>query len=122
MRCRRRRPSATTGSRKPRQDGRTRSLGHTDRPRSGRSGSRSATRPAIRTSATPSLHAILGRRTTAVDAVAERYIATYAALDPCAATELGIVGYDEFITDYSPDGVAARADAAGATLRELDGA
>ena len=64
----------------------------------------------------------MGRRTTAVDAVAERYIATYAALDPCAATELGIVGYDEFITDYSPDGVAARADAAGATLRELDGA
>lgn len=78
----------------------------------------------IPTSATPSQRAILGRRTTAVDAVAERYLATYAALDPCAATEMGIVGHDgEYetdITDYSPDGVAARADAARAALRELD--
>ncbi|MFY9920059.1 MAG: DUF885 family protein, partial [Mycobacterium sp.] len=66
----------------------------------------------------------MGRRTTAVDAVAERYLATYAALDPCAATEMGIVGHDgEYetdITDYSPEGVAARADAARAALRELD--
>ncbi len=78
----------------------------------------------IPTSATPSQRAILGRRTTAVDAVAERYLATYAALDPCAATEMGIVGHDgEYetdITDYSPDGVAARADAARAAMRELD--
>jgi uncharacterized protein (DUF885 family) len=68
----------------------------------------------------------LGRPTTAVDAVAERYLATYAALDPCAATEMGIVGhdgeYDTEITDYSPDGVAARAEAAARALRELDGA
>jgi uncharacterized protein (DUF885 family) len=38
---------------------------------------------------------------------------------------MGIVGvdrdYDSDITDYSPDGVAARADAARAALRELDG-
>jgi uncharacterized protein (DUF885 family) len=68
----------------------------------------------------------LGRRTTAVDAVAEDYLVTFAALDPCAATEMGIVGHDHDyetdITDYSPDGVAARADAARAALRELDGA
>jgi uncharacterized protein (DUF885 family) len=63
----------------------------------------------------------LGRATTAVDAVAERYLDTVAALDPCAATELGIVGHDDDITDYSPDGVAARAEAARAALRELDG-
>jgi uncharacterized protein (DUF885 family) len=67
----------------------------------------------------------LGRRATAVDAVAERYLATYASLDPCAATEMGIVGddvnYDTDITDYSPDGVAARADAASIALRELSG-
>jgi uncharacterized protein (DUF885 family) len=67
----------------------------------------------------------LGRRATAVDAVAERYLATYASLDPCAATEMGIVGgdvnYDTDITDYSPDGVAARADAASIALRDLSG-
>ena len=93
---------------------------------SGRSGSPSDTRPATRTSATPSPRATLGRPTTAVDAVAERYLATYAALDPCAATEMGIVGHDgEYeteITDYSPDGVAARAEAAARALRELEGA
>ena len=58
---------------------------------------------------------------TAVDAVAERYLDSSAALDPCAATELGISGHDDQITDYSPDGVAARADAARAALRELAG-
>ena len=34
---------------------------------------------------------------------------------------MGITGHDDDITDYSPDGVAARADAARTTLRELDG-
>ncbi len=60
-----------------------------------------------------------GRTPTAVDAVAERYLDTLAALDPCAATDMGIAGHDEEITDYSPEGVAARADAARRTLREL---
>jgi uncharacterized protein (DUF885 family) len=63
----------------------------------------------------------LGRAHTPADAVAERYLDTLAALDPCAATEAGITGHDDDITDYSPDGVAARADAARATLRELAG-
>jgi uncharacterized protein (DUF885 family) len=63
----------------------------------------------------------LARAATAVDAVAERYLDTYARLDPCAATELGITGHDDDVTDYSPHGVAARAEAARATLRELDG-
>lgn len=62
----------------------------------------------------------LGRAQTEVDAVAERYLETYAQLDPCAATELGITGFDDEVTDYSPDGVAARADAARSALRELD--
>jgi len=56
-----------------------------------------------------------------VDAVAERYLETFAELDPCAATEAGITGHDDDITDYSPDGVAARVDAARSALRELDG-
>ena len=63
----------------------------------------------------------MARRSTAVDAVAERYLDTFAALDPCAATELGIAGHDDEVTDYSPDGVAARAHAADDALRELDG-
>jgi len=62
----------------------------------------------------------LGRPTTAVDAVADRYLETSAALDPCGATESGIAGYDDQITDYSPDGVVARAEAARTALRELD--
>jgi uncharacterized protein (DUF885 family) len=63
----------------------------------------------------------LGRPPTAVDAVAERYLETFASLDPCAATEMGILGHDEDVTDYSPDGVAARVDAARSALRELEG-
>ena len=57
---------------------------------------------------------------TAVDGVAERYLQTVAELDPCAATEMGIAGHDDDLTDYSPDGVHARAEAARTTLRELD--
>jgi uncharacterized protein (DUF885 family) len=68
----------------------------------------------------------LGRAATAVDAIAENYLQTFAALDPCAATELGIVGtgtnYDEELTDYSPAGVEARAEAARDALRALEGA
>ncbi|MBP1821089.1 DUF885 domain-containing protein [Mycobacterium sp. OAE908] len=60
------------------------------------------------------------RPPTAVDAVAERYLETFAALDPCAATEMGILGHDDDVTDYSPDGVAARVDAARSALRELE--
>ena len=62
----------------------------------------------------------MGRTPTAVDAVADRYLETSAALDPCGATESGIAGYDDQITDYSPDGVVARAEAARTALRELD--
>jgi uncharacterized protein (DUF885 family) len=61
----------------------------------------------------------LGRARTAVDEVAERYLDTYASLDPCAATEVGIVGHDDDLTDYSPDGVTARAGAAKEALAEL---
>jgi uncharacterized protein (DUF885 family) len=62
----------------------------------------------------------LGRTLTAVDAVAERYLDTFASLDPCAATEMGIIGHDDDVTDYSPEGVAARVDAARSALRELE--
>ena len=61
----------------------------------------------------------MGRTPTDVDAVAERYLDTWAQLDPCGATEAGIAGFEDQITDYSPAGSAARADAARTTLREL---
>lgn len=60
-----------------------------------------------------------GRTPTAVDAAAERHLARFAALDPCAATEMGLAGYDDQITDYSPDGVRARAELARSTLAEV---
>jgi hypothetical protein len=62
----------------------------------------------------------LVRPQTDVDAVAERYLDAFASLDPCAATEMGIVGHDDDVTDYSPDGVAAKVDAARSALRDLD--
>jgi uncharacterized protein (DUF885 family) len=53
--------------------------------------------------------------------VAERYLTRFAELDPCSATELGVLGGPaDDITDYSPDGVTGRADLARATLAELD--
>ncbi|MCB0948542.1 MAG: DUF885 domain-containing protein [Mycobacterium sp.] len=63
----------------------------------------------------------MARPTTSVDAVADRYLQAFAALDPCAATQAGITGFDDQITDYSPDAVTARAEAARTALRELDG-
>src|SRR5699024_5163327 len=38
---------------------------------------------------------------------------------PIAATDMGIPGYDHQLTDFSPDGHAARADLARRTLREV---
>src|SRR6476620_8114049 len=121
MRCRLPRRLVTTGSRSRRRAGSTPSSGPTGHLRSDRSGSPSATRPATPTSAPPAPPATLVRQPTAVDAVAERYLDMFAALDPCAATEMGIIGRDDDITDYSPDGVAARVEAAHSALRELDG-
>ncbi|HSE55016.1 MAG TPA: DUF885 domain-containing protein [Nocardioidaceae bacterium] len=43
-----------------------------------------------------------------VDAIADGYVADYAALDPVAATYLGVAGHEDALTDLSPDGFAAR--------------
>lgn len=61
------------------------------------------------------------RAATPIDAVADAYVTTLAALNPFEATELGIPGHDHEVTDLSPAGHEARADAARATLRDLDG-
>ncbi len=44
----------------------------------------------------------------AVDAIADRFVEEYAALDPITATYLGISGHEDRLTDLSPDGFGAR--------------
>jgi uncharacterized protein (DUF885 family) len=61
------------------------------------------------------------RPATPIDAIADSYVTTLAALDPMDATALGIPGHDHEVTDLSPAGHEARTDAARATLRALDG-
>jgi uncharacterized protein (DUF885 family) len=43
-----------------------------------------------------------------VDAVADRYVEEYAALDPITATYIGVDGHDAELTDLSPEGFGAR--------------
>ena len=51
--------------------------------------------------------------------LSDRFVAEAAALDPYNATRTGVAGFDDRITDYSPDGCAAQADHCRTTLREL---
>jgi uncharacterized protein (DUF885 family) len=51
--------------------------------------------------------------------ISDRYVDDYARLDPIGATYLGVTEYDHLLTDYSPDGVRARSDAAAAAVREI---
>lgn len=61
------------------------------------------------------------RAPTAVDRVANAYVATLASLDPVAATAMGVPGHDHLLPDCSPAGHAARADAARDVLKQLAG-
>ncbi|MGZ4693466.1 MAG: DUF885 domain-containing protein [Acidimicrobiales bacterium] len=54
-----------------------------------------------------------------VFALADRYIDQSAALDPILATALGVIGYDDRMTDYSVDGIEERAALDRQTLVEL---
>ncbi len=56
---------------------------------------------------------------TTVDQVAEAYVAAAAALDPAGATRQGIAGHESEMTDFSPDGVAARAELARRSRRQV---
>jgi uncharacterized protein (DUF885 family) len=60
------------------------------------------------------------RRPTAVDAIADEQLDAMAALDPVAATAMGVPGHDTELTDYSPAGHAARAGLRRRTLDALD--
>jgi uncharacterized protein (DUF885 family) len=59
------------------------------------------------------------RATTAVDALVDGYLEDYVALDPLAATYLGIAGHDHEVPDLSPDGLAAMAELGERTLAAL---
>jgi uncharacterized protein (DUF885 family) len=56
---------------------------------------------------------------TPIFELADRYVTEAAALDPVWATEVGVVGVDDRMTDFSPDGVEARSAHARETLVEL---
>jgi len=58
--------------------------------------------------------------TSEVDRLSDDYVEQYARLDPIGATFAGITGYDDRMTDFSPDASGERADHARATLRALD--
>ncbi|MBX9245964.1 DUF885 domain-containing protein [Actinotalea ferrariae] len=60
------------------------------------------------------------REPTPIDAIADAYVDTIARLNPLAATAMGLTGYDHLMTDFSPAGWQAQADAARAVLGELD--
>lgn len=54
-----------------------------------------------------------------VHVISDRFVADYAALDPVLATEMGVEGHDDQLTDYSIEGHAARAELARRALREI---
>ena len=51
--------------------------------------------------------------------IADQYVLAYAALDPIAATDAGIAGYEQELTDLSPAGAEARARPDRDTLAAL---
>src|SRR5262249_44125497 len=54
-----------------------------------------------------------------VHGVSDQFVADYAALDPISATQLGISGHDDALTDFSPDGHRARYELATRALRDI---
>lgn len=56
----------------------------------------------------------------AVRRLADNHLSGWCALDPIRATVLGVRGHDHELTDFSPDGAAARIDLARRTLADLD--
>jgi uncharacterized protein (DUF885 family) len=54
-----------------------------------------------------------------VHQICDRFVEDFAAAHPTAATELGIPGYDDQLTDYSPEGHAARAALAKRALAAI---
>jgi uncharacterized protein (DUF885 family) len=57
-----------------------------------------------------------------IDPIAVDYVDEVAALDPLAATWMGVAGHESELPDFSPDGAKARADLDRRTLRALEAA
>jgi uncharacterized protein (DUF885 family) len=60
------------------------------------------------------------RPTTAIDGIADDYLAQYVALSPIAATYFGITGHDEELDDFSPAGLEAHSVLRLETLARLE--
>ena len=54
--------------------------------------------------------------------IADKYVDEIAALHPTIATYVGVPGYDHLLADYSPDGVAERAEHSRTTLERINAA
>lgn len=54
--------------------------------------------------------------------ICDRYVDEIAAADPVDATFIGVTGYDDQLTDYSPAGYAARAAIAARALADIEAA
>ncbi|WP_328857850.1 DUF885 domain-containing protein [Williamsia herbipolensis] len=59
------------------------------------------------------------RTSTAIDAIADDFLARSCAADPVFSTLTGVRGNDHALTDYSPDAIAERSDLAREALRAL---
>ena len=59
------------------------------------------------------------REPTPIDRLADDYTMSLAELDPLAATYLGISGFDDKMSDFSPAGHEAKAALAQDTLAKL---
>jgi uncharacterized protein (DUF885 family) len=55
-----------------------------------------------------------------VHEICDTYVDDYAAAHPVAATAFGVPGYGDQLTDYSPEGHAARATLARKALRDIE--
>jgi uncharacterized protein (DUF885 family) len=57
--------------------------------------------------------------TTPIYELSDAYVERLAQLDPVSATGRGIIGYDDQMTDYSPEGIAARTELDRTTLARV---
>jgi uncharacterized protein (DUF885 family) len=56
---------------------------------------------------------------TQLEEIADRYVDAWAALDPIGATIAGLAGFDDRLTDYSPEGFDARSELDRRALAEI---
>jgi uncharacterized protein (DUF885 family) len=61
------------------------------------------------------------RTASAVDGIADRFLDAELGLNPIAATFIGVSGYDDRLTDFSPAANEERAQLRRRTLRDVDG-